>query len=359
MPHDVPEPFFEDVRHGLRLYRGDALELLKRAKDEHFDLIFADPPYFLSNGGITCHAGRMVSVNKGLWDRAATFEEIHEFNKLWLRECRRLLKPDGAVWVTGTAHNIHSVGFALQTLGFKILNDIAWHKVNPPPNLSCRYFTHATETILWARRDPKGRHTFNYAEMKRENGDRQMKSLWHIKPPGAREKRYGKHPTQKPEALLDRILRASTNPGDLVLDPFCGSGTTGVACARLGRRFVGIDLESLYLAIAVARLCDEITSTQLTFSFSTISIGEIWLKTQSDEQRQTTWAQIVSTALAELGGEGDLKDINSIVRQNPRTKKNHTWPSTVRRVVRQSTCFEAVGRGRYRLRRSPDAVVSH
>ncbi|HEX8285011.1 MAG TPA: site-specific DNA-methyltransferase [Pyrinomonadaceae bacterium] len=149
----------------------------------------------------------MISVNKGVWDKAATFEEIHEFNKLWLRECRRLLKPDGAIWVTGTAHNIYSVGFALQTLGFKVLNDIAWYKVNPPPNLSCRYFTHATETILWARRDPKSRHTFNYAEMKRENRDKQMQSLWHIKPPAAREKRYGKHPTQKPE--LTHILQSA------------------------------------------------------------------------------------------------------------------------------------------------------
>jgi site-specific DNA-methyltransferase (adenine-specific) len=146
MPHNVPEPFFEDAAHGVRLYRGDALELLRRAKPEHFDLIFADPPYFLSNDGITCHAGKMVSVNKGVWDKAATFEEIHEFNKLWLEAYRRLLKPNGTIWVTGTAHNIYSVGFALQTLGYKILNDIAWYKVNPPPNLSCRYFTHFPAT---------------------------------------------------------------------------------------------------------------------------------------------------------------------------------------------------------------------
>lgn len=276
MPHDVPEPFFEDASHGLRLYRGDALELLKRAKDEHFDLIFADPPYFLSNNGITCHAGKMVSVNKGVWDKAATFEEIHEFNKMWLGECRRLLKPNGAIWVTGTAHNIYSVGFALQTLGFKVLNDIAWYKVNPPPNLSCRYFTHATETILWARRSPKGGHTFNYKEMKRENGDRQMKSLWQIKPPAKFEKRYGKHPTQKPEALLDRILRASTNPHDLVLDPFCGSGTTGAVCARLGRRFVGFELDETYLEVAASRVTDEIDARerQTTLSFETpVTVG--------------------------------------------------------------------------------------
>ncbi|HST52179.1 MAG TPA: site-specific DNA-methyltransferase [Pyrinomonadaceae bacterium] len=257
MPHDTPAPFFEDKAHGLWLYRGDALELLKKAKDSHFDLIFADPPYFLSNDGITCHAGRMVSVNKGVWDKAATFEEIHKFNLVWLEECRRLLKPNGSIWVTGTAHNIYSVGFAMQMLGFKILNDIAWYKVNPPPNLSCRYFTHATETILWARRNPKARHTFNYAEMKRENRDRQMQSLWQIKPPAPREKRYGKHPTQKPEALLDRIIRASTNPHDLVLDPFCGSGTTGTVCARTGRHFVGFELDKDFLEAAAKRIMDE------------------------------------------------------------------------------------------------------
>jgi site-specific DNA-methyltransferase (adenine-specific) len=351
MPHDAPEPFFEDAAHGVRLYRGDALELLKRAKDEHFDLIFADPPYFLSNGGITCHAGKMVSVNKGLWDKAATFEEIHEFNKLWLRECRRLLKPNGAIWVTGTAHNIYSVGFALQTLGFKVLNDIAWYKVNPPPNLSCRYFTHATETILWARRDPKSRHTFNYAEMKRENRGKQMQSLWHIKPPGPREKRYGKHPTQKPEALLDRILRASTNPRDLVLDPFCGSGTTGVAAARLGRRFVGIDLVESYLNIAVARLKDELKSDQFELSFHSLKVDVIWIQpTVQVKSNVPTWVEIVSIALQELGGEGHLREINRLVRESPRTKENATWPSTIRRVVRQSTRFEPMGRGRYRLR---------
>jgi site-specific DNA-methyltransferase (adenine-specific) len=287
MPHDAPEPFFEDARHGIRLYRGDALELLKRAKDEYFDLIFADPPYFLSNDGVTCHAGKMVSVNKGVWDKAATFEEIHEFNRLWLKECHRLLKPDGAIWVTGTAHNIYSVGFALQTLGFKVLNDIAWYKVNPPPNLSCRYFTHATETILWARRDPKSRHTFNYAEMKRENRNRQMQSLWHIKPPATREKRYGKHPTQKPEALLDRILRASTNPHDLVLDPFCGSGTTGAVCARLGRRFVGFDTDPDFLSLAVNRIKDEVENPQGSFFNSTLNELPKQLENTNGEERGT------------------------------------------------------------------------
>lgn len=351
MPQPIPSPVFVDEQHGLRLYQGDALELLRQAKSEMFDLIFADPPYFLSNNGITCQAGKMVSVNKGIWDKATTFEEIHKFNLEWLEQCQRLLKPNGTIWVTGTSHNIYSVGFALQTLGYKILNDIAWYKVNPPPNLSCRYFTHATETILWARRTPKARHVFNYEEMKRENRNKQMQSLWHILPPKPQEKRYGKHPTQKPEALLDRIIRASSNPHDMVLDPFCGSGTTGVMCARLGRRFVGVDLIFDYLQLAVARIKDETSKNQLSLSFGEITVNAIWIDSNvSDYQTSSTWVEIVSTALSELGGEGYLKDINHVVQHNPRTQKNVTWTSTVRRVVRQSSCFEPVSRGRYRLR---------
>ena len=253
-----PASYFEDEAHTIRLYQGDALALLRQSDSESFDLIFADPPYFLSNGGVTCQSGRMVSVNKGQWDKAPPLDVIHEFNLQWLRECRRLLKPNGTLWVSGTAHNIYSVGFAMQTLGYKILNDIAWFKINPPPNLACRYFTHATETILWARREEKARHLFNYQEMKQDNGGKQMQSLWSITPPTAREKRYGKHPTQKPEALLSRIIRASSNPDDLVLDPFCGSGTTGVVCARLQRRFVGFEVDGNYLKLAVQRINDEI-----------------------------------------------------------------------------------------------------
>ena len=241
------------------MHQGDALELLRGAESESFDLIFADPPYFLSNNGVTCQSGKRASVNKGAWDKAPAVEEIQAFNVAWLGECKRLLKADGAIWVTGTAHNIYSVGFALQTLGYKILNDIAWYKINPPPNLACRYFTHATETLLWAKRDVRAKHTFNYQEMKRANGGKQMQSLWQITSPSAREKRYGKHPTQKPEALLERIIRASSNEGDSVLDPFCGSGTTGVVAARLRRRFTGFDVDENYLRIASQRITDELT----------------------------------------------------------------------------------------------------
>lgn len=238
------------------LHQGDCREVLAQLPEHSVDLVFADPPYFLSNGGITCQSGRMVSVHKGTWDVSRGAEENHAFNRSWLEACRRVLKPNGTIFVSGTRHVIFSVGFAMQQLGFKMLNDITWYKVTPPPNLSCRYFTHATETILWAARDARSRHHFDYQTMKQENGGKQMQSLWSIRPPLKAEKRHGKHPTQKPLALLERIVRAASRHGDLVVDPFSGSGTTGVASARLGRRYLGIELDSAYLALAVARLND-------------------------------------------------------------------------------------------------------
>ncbi|MDX9999940.1 MAG: DNA methyltransferase [Polyangia bacterium] len=238
------------------LVQGDCIEVLKTLPDGSVDLIFADPPYFLSNGGVTCQAGRMVAVDKGRWDRSRGAEANHEYNRTWLAACQRVLTQDGSIFVSGTRHVIFSVGYAMQQLGFKMLNDISWHKVTPPPNLSCRYFTHATETILWAAKNERSRHLFNYALMKEENGGRQMKSLWHIQPPLKSEKRFGKHPTQKPITLLDRIIRAASRPGDLVLDPFNGSGTTGVAALLLDRSYIGIDLDPAYLALAMERLKD-------------------------------------------------------------------------------------------------------
>ena len=246
----LPPPAFHDPARGIKIYQGDCLEILAAIPAECVDLIFADPPYFLSNNGITCHAGRMVSVNKGEWDKLpgpdlgpvrARFDKVHEFNTAWLTACRRVLKPNGSIWVSGTSHVIHSVGFAMQQLGFKLLNDITWVKPNPPPNLSCRYFTHATETVIWAARSPKSKHVFHYDLMKKLAGGKQMKSVWTIPPPEPWEKRFGKHPTQKPVALLERILLASSNEGDLVLDPFLGSGTTCVAAVRLRRLTIGLE----------------------------------------------------------------------------------------------------------------------
>lgn len=238
------------------LMQGDCLEVMERLPAESVDLIFADPPYFLSNGGITCKSGRMVSVDKGKWDRSQGPEANHEFNLTWLRACQRVLTPNGTIFVSGTRHVIFSVGYAMQQLGYKVLNDIAWFKVNPPPNLACRYFTHATETILWSARDMNSKHFFDYPLMKEENGGKQMKSLWSIKPPYKSEKRFGKHPTQKPVTLLSRIIRAASRPGDLVLDPFNGSGTTGVVAAALDRSYVGVELDEKYLELSANRLRD-------------------------------------------------------------------------------------------------------
>jgi len=265
-PIKLPAPVYNDEKHHIRLYQGDCLELLALLHESSVDLIFADPPYFLSNGGITCHAGRMVSVNKGEWDKSKGPDANHDFNRAWLAACQRVLKPNGSLWVSGTAHVIHSVGFAMQQLGFKLLNDISWVKPNPPPNLSCRYFTHATETIIWAARDKKSRHTFNYKLMKEFNRGKQMKSVWEIKPPEPWEKKFGKHPTQKPLALLERILLASSHEGDLVLDPFSGSGTTALAALKLRRAAVALELSQDFLSLNAQRLAHELV--RISFSLS-------------------------------------------------------------------------------------------
>ncbi len=242
-----------------RLLHGNSLEVLRTLGDESVDCVWTDPPYLLSNDGITCVSGRMVKVNKGDWDRSRGIELDHEFNRQWLAECHRLLTPGGTIWVSGTLHVYLSVGMAMQQLGFRILNDIVWEKPSPPPNLGCRCFTHTSEMLLWATKAKRGgraRYTFNYEAMKAENGGRQMKNIWRLPTPGAAEKRFGKHPTQKPVALISRCLRASTNPGDLVLDLFAGSGSTGVAALELGRRFLGVEREAAYASLAAKRLRD-------------------------------------------------------------------------------------------------------
>jgi site-specific DNA-methyltransferase (adenine-specific) len=249
-------PYFESPDGRFVLRHGDCLQVLADLPQESVDLIFADPPYFLSNGGITCQSGRMVSVNKGRWDISQGVQQNHDFNHTWLGACQRVLKPDGTIFVSGTRHVIFSVGFAMQQLGFKVLNDITWYKVIPPPNLSCRYFTHATETIIWAARNQRSKHYFDYPAMKAANDGKQMQSLWSIIPPRKAEKRFGKHPTQKPLALLERIVKAACPEDGQVLDPFSGSGTTGIAAARLGRRYLGIELEEEYLELAQKRFGD-------------------------------------------------------------------------------------------------------
>lgn len=249
--------------NNYQLIHGDMLLELDKIPDGSVDMIFADPPYNLSNDGFTCKGGKMVSVNKGEWDRSKGAEADFEFHKTWIAKCKSKLRPGGTIWISGTYHSVYQCGFALQLDNWHVLNDITWFKPNASPNLSCRMFTASHETLVWARTSKKDKHIFNYEAMKFGNWpedqmkkeDKQMRSVWHIPLTKKSEKSFGSHPTQKPEALLERIVLASTNLGDTILDPFCGSGTTGVAALRHGRKFIGIDMDLSYLRnIAEKRL---------------------------------------------------------------------------------------------------------
>ena len=254
-------PFFKS-RNAV-IFNEDCLEVLRSIPENSIDMIFADPPYMLSNGGFTCHNGKMADVNKGKWDKSNGFGSDTTFHNEWISACRRILKPEATIWISGTYHSIYQCGYLLQKNKFHILNDITWFKPNASPNLSCRFFTASHETILWARKDKRAKHTFNYNEMKnglfpedklkKENS--QMRSVWSIPAPKSAEKEYGKHPTQKPLDLLKRIVLASTKENNIVLDPFCGSGTTGVACKCYNNiSFIGIEIDKNYCELAKKRL---------------------------------------------------------------------------------------------------------
>lgn len=245
-------PYYKSNDHAFNLVCGDTFSVLPQF-DFKFDMIFADPPYFLSNGGISVQSGKVVCVDKGNWDKAESPEEVNAFNKRWLSLCRNKLKDNGTIWISGTYHNIFSVANALTQLGYKILNVITWAKTNPPPNISCRYFTYSTEFIIWARKMAKVPHYYNYQLMRHINGNKQMTDVWRLPAIAPWEKKCTKHPTQKPLALLSRIIMASTKPGAWILDPFAGSSTTGIAANLLGRRFLGIEREEPYAAISKAR----------------------------------------------------------------------------------------------------------
>jgi site-specific DNA-methyltransferase (adenine-specific) len=236
------------------LYNGDCLNILSSFETESIDMVFADPPYRLSNNGITCKSGQMASVNKGEWDRSLGFKTDYEFNKKWLMSCDRVLKPNGTIWVSGTYHIIHSIAFALMDMGYYIINEIAWFKPNAAPNMGCRCFTASHEVLIWAKKSKKAKHTFNYKTMKELNGGKQMRSMWQIPTTPKREKMFGYHPTQKPVSLLHRCILSASNPNDKILDPFCGSSTTGVAAIELQRKYIGIDIEREYLELSLKRL---------------------------------------------------------------------------------------------------------
>lgn len=232
--------YYKSTDRAFTLLHGDCFELLPQFEFK-FDMIFADPPYFLSNGGISYQAGEIVCVDKGEWDKGGTPESIMDFNRKWLSLCRDKLKDNGTIWISGTHHNIFSIATLLTELGYKILNVITWAKTNPPPNISCRFFTYSTEFIIWARKCPKIPHKYNYELMKAINDGKQMTDVWRLPAIARWEKSCGKHPTQKPLALLTRIILASTNKNDWILDPFAGSSTTGIAANLCGRRYLGIE----------------------------------------------------------------------------------------------------------------------
>ena len=246
------QSWYKSKNRDFTLLSGDCMELLPQFQFK-FDMIFADPPYFLSNGGISYHAGKVVCVDKGDWDKGGTPENIENFNMKWLSACREKLKDNGTIWISGTYHNIFSVATCLQQLGFKILNIITWVKKNPPPNISCRFFKYSSEFIIWARKYDKKPHYFNYDLMRHINGDKQMTDVWTLPAIARWEKSFGKHPTQKPLPLLTRIILASTEKGGWILDPFAGSSTTGIAASLSGRRYLGIEKETEYLNLSRAR----------------------------------------------------------------------------------------------------------
>ncbi|ADG94635.1 DNA methylase N-4/N-6 domain protein [Arcobacter nitrofigilis DSM 7299] len=249
--------------NNVNLYYGNCIEILKKIKKDSIDMIFADPPYGLSNNGITCKNGKMVSVNKGEWDKSKGIEEDFKFHNQWIKACQRVLKPNGTIWISGTYHSIYACGYALQKNKFKVLNEISWFKPNAAPNLSCKYFTASHETIIWAIKESTQKHTYNYKTMKHgdwhkkdiiKNEDKQMRSVWSIATPSKKEKLFGKHPTQKPIKLLERIILSSTNENDIILDPFTGSSTTGVVALQNNRQFIGIDMEKEYLNLSIKRI---------------------------------------------------------------------------------------------------------
>ena len=235
------------------ILQGDCMKRLTEIEENSVDSIFADPPYFLSNGGISVQSGRQVCVDKGEWDKGGTPEYIYKFNRQWLAICRTKLRDNGTIWISGTHHNSHVVMRCLYELGYKVLNTITWQKSDPPPNLSCRYFNFSTELIIWARKMEKKAHKFNYETMKQLNGGRQMTDVWRIPAVGLWEKQQGKHPTQKPLRLLYRIILAATNEGDTILDPFSGSGTTGIAANLLGRNYIGIEQDKKFCELSLRR----------------------------------------------------------------------------------------------------------
>lgn len=279
-----------------QILRGDCIEEMRKLPSASIDMIFADPPYNLQLGGdlFRPEGGRVDAVDND-WDKFDTFAAYDRFTREWMAEARRILKPDGSMWVIGSYHNIFRVGATLQDLGFWILNDIVWRKANPMPNFRGTRFTNAHETLIWASRDEKSKYTFNYRAMKTLNDELQMRSDWVIPICSGQErlKRGGTkaHPTQKPEALLYRILLACTNPGDVVLDPFFGTGTTGAVAKRLGREWIGCERDATYIDVAEERIA------------AALPLDESGLRTMQSPKSQprVAFGTLVETGYVQVG----------------------------------------------------------
>jgi modification methylase len=310
-----------------RVLHGDCLERLKELPSASVDLVFADPPYNLQlDRELLRPNNTVVDGVDDAWDKFTSFADYDRFSRAWLAECRRILKPDGAIWVIGSYHNIFRLGVALQDLGFWLQNDVIWRKTNPMPNFRGKRFTNAHETLIWAGRDRRSRVTFNYDALKASNDDLQMRSDWlfpicsgpeRLKDDGGRKA----HPTQKPEALLHRILIASTNPGDVVLDPFFGTGTTGAVAERLGRRWIGIERERDYVLAAEERIAREETLSTSALEtlrprraeprvpFGTIvELGMLRPGSRVSDERGRIWAEVrADGSLAQAGPRGVVR----------------------------------------------------
>lgn len=243
---------YSKISNNFTLYQGSNLSVLPQLT-EQFDMIFADPPYFLSGGGKTIRGKRIVKVDKGDWDKVKTDEEKDEFNMQWLSLCREKLKPNGTIWVCGTFHNIYSVERCLNKLGYKLLNIITWQKTDPPPSMTGTRFNFASEYIIWAAKSSSSKYFLDFDLMTYYNHGKQMPDVWQIPSSGLWEKSCGRHTTQKPLRLLNRIIQATTHKGDTILDPFAGSSTTGIAANLLGRNFVGIEQMEDYCNLSVKR----------------------------------------------------------------------------------------------------------
>lgn len=278
------------------ILQGDCIEVLRSLASESIDLIFADPPYFMQTSGELLRVeGSAFSGCDDTWDKFESLEDYDKFSEAWLKECRRVLKKSGSIWVIGSFHNIYRLGYIMQNLGFWVLNDIVWAKSNPVPNFRGNRFCNAHESLLWCAKDKNAKYTFNYKSMKAYNNDKQMRSIWEIGICIGNERLKDKdgkkaHSTQKPEALLERVILSSSKEGDLVLDPFFGSGTTGAVAKRFGRNFLGIEREKSYIELAKKRI------DSVIFMPDSISSGEL-----ESKPPKVSLQELINAKFLELG----------------------------------------------------------